>query len=338
MTTAIATKTRRLREASDIASAAVDAEAGIIRGVKVLGMQSTNGRVYPRDVIAKALPLYEGARVNVNHPGPAQRAEARGVQDMLGQLVNVRQDADGSAYGDLEYLRSHPVAAVLAEAAQRMPAKLGLSHVVEARVKADGNLQIVEGIERVVSVDLVSEPATTRGLFESEGYMDGMAAPVSSDPGAAVSDGFRSAILAVLDGEGDKKSKLAKIKALLDAEEKAIAAMSKGEASSEEPPADSVAGAPAAESKQPTAAEVLAENKRLKAELSAQRLLTEAGVTNATAVQVKALTVLESEDDRKALIATWKQTSGAKPRSTLPAATKPGDSSFEDVRKAVFGS
>ena len=46
----------------------VEREAGVVRGVKILGLTSRNGRVYPAAVLEQARGLYEGAKVNVNHP------------------------------------------------------------------------------------------------------------------------------------------------------------------------------------------------------------------------------------------------------------------------------
>ena len=46
----------------------VDREAGVLRGVKILGLQSRNGRSYLPEALSAASKLYEGAKVNVNHP------------------------------------------------------------------------------------------------------------------------------------------------------------------------------------------------------------------------------------------------------------------------------
>ena len=53
----------------------VDRQAGVIRGVKVLGLESRNGRTYLPEALAQAAQLYEDAKVNVNHPeGQSGRA------------------------------------------------------------------------------------------------------------------------------------------------------------------------------------------------------------------------------------------------------------------------
>ena len=147
----------------------VDTQAGIIYGVKVLGPRSRNGRVYEDAAIRKALPLYEGVTVNINHVrnDPTTRAyQERQMQDRWGVLRNVRY-VEGSIYADLHYIKSHPMTKQLVEAAQRFPEIFGLSH------DAGGDEQIIDGERRVVemyevkSVDVVADPATNEGLFES---------------------------------------------------------------------------------------------------------------------------------------------------------------------------
>ncbi len=143
----------------------VDREAGVIREVKILGYASANGRRYAPEAVRRAVGLYEGIRVNVDHP-PAARPEAeRSLAARFGMLRNVAVRDDG-LYGDLHYLRSHPLAELTVEAAERMPEALGLSHNAEGRVTQQAGLAVVEEIVRVRSVDLVADPATTRSLFE----------------------------------------------------------------------------------------------------------------------------------------------------------------------------
>lgn len=147
----------------------VDTEAGIIYGVKVLGPRSRNGRIYEDSAIRKALPLYEGVTVNINHVRPDPKTGAhveRPMQDRWGVLRNVRYQ-EGSIYADLHYIKSHPMTKQLVEAAQRFPEIFGLSH------DAGGDEQLIDGERRVVemyevkSVDVVADPATNEGLFES---------------------------------------------------------------------------------------------------------------------------------------------------------------------------
>ncbi len=84
----------------------VDRARGIIPGVELLGRVSKKGREYPPAVMAKALPLYEGMRVNVDHVDPGQR---RSLRDRIGLVKNVTLKEDGP-YGDFHFNPNHPLA------------------------------------------------------------------------------------------------------------------------------------------------------------------------------------------------------------------------------------
>ncbi len=142
----------------------VDRRLGIVRGVKVLGLASRNGRVYQAAAIAEAARLYEGVKVNLNHP-KANAWGPRDYQDRLGSLRNVCA-TDSGLFGDFHYNPKHPVAEQLAWDAEHAPENLGLSHNVQARTSRRGNQTVVEAIVKVNSVDLVADPATTNSLFE----------------------------------------------------------------------------------------------------------------------------------------------------------------------------
>lgn len=143
----------------------VDAERGVIRGVKLLGLESRNGRRYQPAALREAAALYEGAKVNVNHPKGSPLA-ARDYQDRLGSIRNVRAAAAG-LFGDLHFNPKHTLAEQLAWDARHAPENVGFSHNVEARTSRSAGQTVVEAILKVQSVDLVADPATTRSLYES---------------------------------------------------------------------------------------------------------------------------------------------------------------------------
>ncbi|MBA4019551.1 MAG: hypothetical protein C0483_20500 [Pirellula sp.] len=145
----------------------VEREAGVIRGVKILGLASRNGRVYPAAVLEQARALYEGAKVNVNHPKGSPLGP-RDYQDRIGVIRNVRATAEAGLFGDLHFNPRHTLAAQLEWDARNAPENVGLSHNVLARTARRDEQTIVEAITRVVSVDLVADPATTHGLYEAE--------------------------------------------------------------------------------------------------------------------------------------------------------------------------
>ena len=159
--------TETLQEFCDWRAAAmrVDREAGVIRGVKILGLDSRNGRSYLPEALTQAAALYEDAKVNVNHP-KNHPAGPRDYQDRIGMIRNVSVRPDG-LFADFSFNPKHPLAEQLVWDAEHASQNVGFSHNVEARTARRGDRTVVEAITRVQSVDLVADPATTRGLFES---------------------------------------------------------------------------------------------------------------------------------------------------------------------------
>jgi hypothetical protein len=217
--------------------ARVDRDKGVIFGVKIIGLSSVNGNEYPITVLEQAIPLYEGAAVFINHPS-AEEAEVRELYDHFGTLHNVYEEEDG-LYGDLFYKKSHELADKIVDAAEKKPREFGLSH--NAQIVTENGLAKgkVSQILRVRSVDLVSNPATTKGLFEENQMAKDKVNPVleeetvdpvaasEPDPSEAVRGSFRSKIMKIIDDAGmDNAAKLEKISALLDAADQAIEAVS----------------------------------------------------------------------------------------------------------------
>lgn len=144
-------------------SAAVDADAGTIGGVVICGFESANKRRYPwrEPALAGRIASYEGARVNLNHS-----KDGRTFQEWVGVIRGVAATSEGCPGGRIHLFKSDPYAAKVLEAARACPEKFGLSHVVRAKVRRDGGVDVVEDIEAVESVDIVVDPASTKGLFE----------------------------------------------------------------------------------------------------------------------------------------------------------------------------
>ncbi len=144
----------------------VDARSGVIRGVKILGLQSRNGRTYLPKAIDSAAQLYENAKVNVNHP-KGNPTGPRDYQDRIGVIRNVVVRTGEGLFADFQFNPKHVLAEQLAWDAEHAPENVGFSHNVQAQTTRRGRQVVVEAITRVQSVDLVADPATTAGLFES---------------------------------------------------------------------------------------------------------------------------------------------------------------------------
>lgn len=143
----------------------LDKDKGVIRNVKILGSDSNNNRLYPLDVLKRAVHLYEGMKVNVNHGDmPGSR---RDLEDRIGVLRNVKVQEDG-LFGDLHFNPKHRFADQLIWNAENDPNNIGFSHDATCRHSRKNGVMIIEEIQVVKCVDLVGQPATTVGLFESE--------------------------------------------------------------------------------------------------------------------------------------------------------------------------
>lgn len=165
----------RLREyAGNAGGLVVDRENGVIRGVKVLGATSLNshgvgkvsGTDYPLETRKAACSLYEGCKVNVDHPSRATPGADRSALDRVGWLVGVTARPDGT-FADLHLLKSDPFAAKLFEAAERNPSLFGLSHNALGEGEVRGDRYVVTSIPEVFSVDIVADAGSVRGLHES---------------------------------------------------------------------------------------------------------------------------------------------------------------------------
>jgi len=144
----------------------VELKDNLIKGVKILGIKSKNGRTYPLEVMQKSLHMYENAIVALDH---VQHDKPRSVTDIFGRIKNPRMTKDGIV-GDLEYNNQHPYAKAFEYFVDNDPAAVGLSHEAVARTKMDYKTgeEIVEDIVEVEAVSLVANPATNpKGLFES---------------------------------------------------------------------------------------------------------------------------------------------------------------------------
>ena len=255
----IATVQRIREEAFAEAGLRIDRDKGIIHDVKVLGRDSKNGRVYTQEAMNDAAKLYEGISVNIDHRDPDDDS-VRQISEQWGVLRNVKIGRDGvfadlhyikshpMTESLIERAERFPNNFGLSHDAS--------GQVTEG---LDGQPDMVESLDHAESVDLVSKPATNSGLFESQTRkkmpkvtvaeavarrktkaakrlkslleMDEYSAmaeepaevePEASDSSAAedVDASIKAMVIAILDGEGDAKAKLGKIKEVLGVQEK----------------------------------------------------------------------------------------------------------------------
>ncbi len=166
----MATTLTRLTERA-VLHGRVDREAGIVRGVRVLGPHSKNGRRYTQEAMRDAVSKYEGVRLYVNHPKKSEMDEDRPFGDWAGNLFNARFE-NGGIVADVKLRKESRHFAEICEAAESsdFSRSFGLSHEADGDSRYDraSGEEIIERIDTVRAVAIVSVPATTEGLFESD--------------------------------------------------------------------------------------------------------------------------------------------------------------------------
>lgn len=348
-----AAKCEQLYEEEFSSSLKLDADAGVIRHVKILGRVSKNGgREYSDKALKQAAGLYEGVAVNIDHNRGNPNAE-RGIGERFGVLKKAVVESDG-VYGELHYLKQHSLAPQITEMADRMPESFGLSHNADGRVRRSKGRAVVESLEKVRSVDVVGVPATTKGLFESEDYpmsktiqqiLDDAPAgtkgrahlaalleqevtvgevpvaelPVAEptgDPDEDIKKAFHDAAKAAIDNDDlDAMATVAKVKEILVAEEKIV----KKKDPAAEPPAEPPADTPVAESVE--VKRLLGKVERLEQKDADHetrdtcRALLESAGRDVTDERLEILSEV-SKSNRKALVESWAQPKSGRPGSS----------------------
>lgn len=150
----------------------VDAEKGIVHNAKILGLKSRHGYTYSSGAAKAAIPLYEGAPVNIDHPDRKTPGASRSYRDRFGYFRNVRFVEGDGLRGQFRFNPKHAIAPQFIWDAQNNPKACGFSHNAKGPLTQKGNGELVcESIEAVRSVDLVADAATTASLFEGKPRM-----------------------------------------------------------------------------------------------------------------------------------------------------------------------
>jgi hypothetical protein len=137
----------------------IDREAGLLIGVRVMGIKSAHGYEYSLDAQRAACPRYEQMPVGLDHDyagGPMT------VEAAWGTLCNPRVDERGTV-ADLRYLKTHLRTEQVLEDAERDVGLFSLSAVTSRVIEQPkGTIKSFSPVR----VDLVVRGATTKRLFE----------------------------------------------------------------------------------------------------------------------------------------------------------------------------
>lgn len=309
---------------SVIQEKALKVTGGVIEGGKLIGNASVNGRQYGDPVIAEGISRYNGAKVYLNHPAERTPGD-RDFNDWVGVVENAKARR-GGGFGDIRLRQEHPRFKEICEAVEHFPKHFGLSHVADIDSEKRGAVEHVTRIGEVFSVDIVTDPATTNGIFESKTTMKKQTLKQVLESTKGSQSVFRKVIaemveagampetteVAIADNAGEDESIKAGIMAAIakklesatpDELKKVLKALAIGDSVSDlvaggNAPAPDAAPAPA-----PEAAKAIEENRKLARKLAvmeAKSMLLEAG-REATEIRIKSVANAE-ESDRKSLV------------------------------------
>jgi hypothetical protein len=151
-------------------TARLNRDLSIIEGTTLISANSVNGphrkRRYSEAALKQIASMAEGLPAYANHTAPELAFKPRDVRDLIGRHQNVRYDPNtGTVKSDLHVLEHH--AGWVFGLAERLGDVVGNSLVSRGNVKMEGDTEVVDQIAQLRSADLVSDPASTKGLFES---------------------------------------------------------------------------------------------------------------------------------------------------------------------------
>jgi len=146
-----------------------EAEAGVLKNVKLLGLRSKNRRTYDTEGVRNTAPKkLTGARIFLDHP--ADPAATRQYRDSFGVVESVEYRPGQGYFGAIKYNPEHPLAKKFAWDVKNVPKTFGMSinGVIKSGSRnSDGDV-VVESLEEIRSVDVVTRPGTAEGIFEEE--------------------------------------------------------------------------------------------------------------------------------------------------------------------------
>lgn len=134
---------------------------------------SANGRYYSKEVLAAAIPLFEGSLAYVNHPTSTELKErpGRDVLDLAGYFQGVHLGENGEIRATLTLVgkKAEAVKSIIEEAAKNKPDLIGISINGAGKTRqgiAEGRKGlIVESIVLIHSSDIVTS-AAAGGTFD----------------------------------------------------------------------------------------------------------------------------------------------------------------------------
>lgn len=151
---------------SNLHEATIDTNRRLLRGVVIMASnKSKNDRLYSQKAQENILALSNGVRSFLDHPDELKKAnQVRSIRDFCGSFSNPKLEGT-KLTADFRATTQHfPLFKDIAE----MQAPLGFSLNLRGMAsKGKDDIETIESVEKIHSIDAVSYPALTHGLFES---------------------------------------------------------------------------------------------------------------------------------------------------------------------------
>jgi len=150
-----------------------EGEPPVLRNVLLLGPESRDRagqvrRKYQPAALQSAASLFEGARVYFDHAKANDLGGVRSVRELAGFVSRSRLAPDG-VRGDIDLVEDVEATKTVLWFARKRPSAIGFSpHLRQIGIRRRGGMDMIESLGAVASADIVTEPATTHGLFESQ--------------------------------------------------------------------------------------------------------------------------------------------------------------------------
>ena len=156
----------KIIEESIFTTSKVDHDNLLIRDVAVLGNTSKNNRIYTQEALQDAVNLFENSKAFLSHS-----TNQRNLNELIGYFKNLRiKEGENKVRGDFYLLDEGSLGKKILKIAEDNPSLAGFSIDAMGKLKQENGKTIVESIEKGNSIDLVLNPATVEGIFESESF------------------------------------------------------------------------------------------------------------------------------------------------------------------------
>lgn len=136
-----------------------------INNISLLGAFSKNNRIYTQEALESAVQIFEGSPAFYIH----SQKDRNPRKELIGKFTDLKVK-NSRVKGTLNVLEKE--SDFIFDLADRMPELAGFSVNATVKYRKEGKQEIIEEFLRRKSVDLVTDPATVQGLFESQEKID----------------------------------------------------------------------------------------------------------------------------------------------------------------------